>query len=256
MTDDRATCDHEPLQAVLFDMDGLLVDSEYQWFAAETRTVQALGAEWGKQQQVDLLGSNLAFAAEYMIRHADSDATVPTVMQMLHDNMTQELASSVTFLPGALDLLNDLAALEVPTALVTSSVRAHVDAVLDHIPGAPFAHVVTADDVDRLKPHPEPYLTALDLLAVDRSRTVVLEDSPAGVAAAEAAGCHVLAVPSVVPIAPASRRSGCRESDRSVRGHPASAGHSVVMALSTSSLAARRAGHNAASSPTSIAMRR
>jgi HAD superfamily hydrolase (TIGR01509 family) len=205
MTDDRAP-EAGALAAVLFDMDGLLVDSEWQWFAAETRTVRSLGAGWGKEQQADLLGSNLAFAAEYMIGHADSDESVEAVMQMLHDNMTEELASSVTFRPGALELVAELAAAGVPMALVTSSVRVHVEAVLRHVPGRPFRHVVTADDVELLKPHPDPYLTALALLGADGSGTVVLEDSPAGVASAEAAGCHVVAVPSVVPIEPAERR--------------------------------------------------
>jgi beta-phosphoglucomutase-like phosphatase (HAD superfamily) len=82
-----------------------------------------------------------------------------------------------------------------------------VDVILGHLPSQPFRHHVTADDVHNLKPHPEPYLSALDLLGVSAERSVVLEDSPAGVAAAEAAGCHVVAVPSVVPIAPAPRRS-------------------------------------------------
>jgi HAD superfamily hydrolase (TIGR01509 family) len=205
--DPAPSTDVEPLDAVLFDMDGLLVDSEPQWFAAETRTVHALGAEWGKAQQVDLLGSNLEYAAEYMIRHAGSDASVPDVMQLLCENMTDELARTVTFRSGALDLVAQLSEREVPMALVTSSVRVHVEAVLQHLPTDPFCHLVTAGDVERLKPHPEPYLTALALLGAEASRTVVLEDSPTGVEAAEAAGCHVVAVPSVVQIEPGRRRT-------------------------------------------------
>ena len=195
------------LEAVLFDMDGLLIDSEPLWFAAETRTVQALGAEWGRPQQVDLLGSNLEYAAHYMIRHAGSEESVASVMQLLLDHMTDELAGRVAFRPGALELLEALSHHGVLTALVTSSVRVHVDAVLHQVPGAPFGGIVTADDVTHLKPHPEPYLTALRLLGVEASRTVVLEDSPTGVAAAEAAGCRVLAVPSVVPIEGDERRA-------------------------------------------------
>lgn len=198
--------DRDRLQAVLFDMDGLLVDSEPQWFAAEARTVSALGADWGKQQQVDLLGSNLEYAAHYMIGHASSDASVESVMQLLLDHMTDELAAGVTFRSGALELLTALSGEGIPTALVTSSVRVHVDAVLRHLPEPTFSHVVTADDVRRLKPDPEPYLTALALLGADARRTVVLEDSPAGVAAAEAAGCRVLAIPSVVDIETAPGR--------------------------------------------------
>ncbi len=194
------------LQAVLFDMDGLLVDTEPQWFAAESATVEQLGGVWGKQQQVDLLGSNLPVAARYMIEHTSSSHDVPTVMQMLQENMTEQLAAQVAFQPGAFELLDELSAAGIPVALVTSSVRVHVDVVLAQLPTNPFQHQVTADDVANLKPHPEPYLTALELLGVAGARAVVLEDSPAGVSAAEAAGCHVVAVPSVVPIEAAPRR--------------------------------------------------
>lgn len=194
------------LQAVLFDMDGLLVDTEPQWFAAESATVGQLGGVWGKQQQVDLLGSNLPVAARYMIEYTGSPHDVPTVMQMLLENMTARLVADVTFQPGAFELLDELSEAGIPVALVTSSVRAHVDVVLAQLPSNPFLHQVTADDVTNLKPHPEPYLTALELLGVSGGAVVVLEDSPAGVSAAEAAGCHVVAVPSVVPIESAPRR--------------------------------------------------
>ncbi|MEO8106380.1 MAG: HAD family phosphatase [Actinomycetes bacterium] len=194
------------LQAVLFDMDGLLVDTEPQWFAAETATVEQLGGVWGKQQQIDLLGSNLPVAARYMIEHTGSPYAVATVMQMLLENMTRQLTKSIAFQPGAFELLAALSAADIPLALVTSSVRVHVDVVLAQLPTNPFRHQVTADDVENLKPHPEPYLTALGLLGATASQSVVLEDSPAGVNAAEAAGCHVVAVPSVVPIEAAARR--------------------------------------------------
>jgi len=199
--------DNGALEAVLFDMDGLLVDTEPQWFAAESATVAELGAEWGKQQQIDLLGSNLEYAAKYMVEYADSRLSTATVMQMLLENMTRQLAGNVTFRPGVLDLLDALVAAKVSLALVTSSVRAHVDVVLEHLPLQPFMHHVTADDVRNLKPHPEPYLSALDLLGASAARSVVLEDSPTGVAAAEAAGCRVVAVPSVVPIDAAPGRA-------------------------------------------------
>jgi HAD superfamily hydrolase (TIGR01509 family) len=188
------------LDAVLFDMDGLLVDTEPQWFAAESATVEQLGGVWGKQQQIDLLGSNLDFAARYMIEHTRSDRTVDEVMGMLLNNMTAQLRRDVAFRPGAVELLHQLDSTGVPVALVTSSVRVHVDVVLAQLPIDVFEHQVTADDVSELKPHPMPYQTVLGLLDAEATRTVVLEDSPAGVASAEAAGCHVVAVPSVVPI--------------------------------------------------------
>ena len=195
------------LQAVLFDMDGLIVDSEPQWFNAESSTVAELGGSWGKRQQLDLLGSNLEVAADYMIAYTGTSRTRADVMTLLTHHMSTELRRSVTFQPGAVQLLAELASTHIALGLVTSSVREHVDAVLRHLPDQVFDVLVTADDVTLLKPHPLPYLTAVELLGVQAHRTVVLEDSPAGVAAAEAAGCYVVAVPSVVTIAPAANRT-------------------------------------------------
>jgi HAD superfamily hydrolase (TIGR01509 family) len=202
-----ATLQQSDLAAVLFDMDGLLVDSEPQWFEAETRVIEKLGGTWGKKEQVDLLGSNLGVAARYMLEHTGSDQSIDEVISMLLDHMTEELSREVRFRPGALELVDALADSGIPMALVTSSVRVHVDVVLTHLPGDPFSHQVTANDVVMLKPHPEPYLKALELLDAPADRTIVLEDSPAGVTAAEAAGCYVLAVPSVVPIEEGRRRT-------------------------------------------------
>ena len=198
------------LRAVLFDMDGLLVDTEPQWFAAEKATVAELGGSWGKAQQADLLGSNLDFAADYMIAHTDSGATRTQVKQMLSSNMTLELAQTITLREGAAVLLEAVAVAGIPTALVTSSVREHVDLVVRVLPAKCFSVIMTADDVEKLKPDPAPYLAALRMLDVEPAFSVVLEDSPPGVASAQAAGCHVVAVPSVVAIAPGPGRTVVR----------------------------------------------
>ena len=204
------TLSREPsvgLSAVLFDMDGLLVDSEPQWFSAEARTVAQLGGQWGADEAADLLGSNLEAAANYMIAHTSTTLATAAVMQMLLDNATTELARGVQFRPGALALVDALVDVGIPVALVTSSVRTHVEVVLEHLATDPFHFHVTADDVTRLKPHPEPYLTAVDRLGLAANSVVVLEDSPTGVAAAEAAGCHTVAIPSLVPIPAAPGRT-------------------------------------------------
>jgi HAD superfamily hydrolase (TIGR01509 family) len=199
--------------AVLFDMDGLLVDTEPQWYAAETATVHQLGGVWGKQQQVDLLGSNLEYAAEYMREHTSTAFDADSIQSMLLDNMTAELAKGVTFRPGVGSLLASLTEAGVPLSLVTSSVKVHAKMVLARLPmtnqgaGRTFEHVVTADDVTNLKPHPEPYLRVLDLMAVRPERTVALEDSPNGMMSATAAGCLVVGVPSVVPLEAGPRQT-------------------------------------------------
>jgi HAD superfamily hydrolase (TIGR01509 family) len=197
----------QSLQAVLFDMDGLLIDSEPQWLAAETATVEQLGGVWGSQQNHDLHGTNLPVAADYMIRYTRSRLTRHEVMRLLSHHFAIELSRGVGFQRGAVELLEALAATEVRVGLVTSSIRVHAEVVLGHLPDRYFDVTVTADDVAMLKPHPMPYLTALESLQVAAGRTVVLEDSPPGVAAAEAAGCHVVAVPSVTVIEPAPRRT-------------------------------------------------
>ncbi len=195
------------LAAVLFDMDGLLIDSEEQWFVAEGLTVAALGGVWGRAQQFDLLGSNLPFAADYILRYTGSDMPRDEVMDMLSVNMTEQLRLSVSFQPGALALLDELADAGLPLGLVTNATREHADMVLSHLPRSGFAVTVTADDVTKLKPHPMPYLTALSMLDLSAQNVIVLEDSAPGVASGEAAGCHVVAVPSAAPISPASGRT-------------------------------------------------
>jgi HAD superfamily hydrolase (TIGR01509 family) len=113
-------------------------------------------------------------------------------------------AGRVVVRPGARDLVTEVAA-SVPYALVTSSQRSIAAAVLDSI-GLPFPVTVCGDDVSATKPAPEPYLLAAKLLDVDPASCVALEDSPNGVASAAAAGCRVVAVPSLVPIQPAPGR--------------------------------------------------
>jgi HAD superfamily hydrolase (TIGR01509 family) len=203
------TTDRQPAlpDAVLFDMDGLLVDTEPLWFQAETRVVGELGGAWTKQNQEDLLGSNLEFAADYMLALTGQDRSRDEVAARLKDAMTQLLREgSFSFRPGAVELLVAVQRAGVATALVTSSVREHLTFVLAALPDVAFDAIVTGDDVTHKKPHPEPYATALAQLAVAPQNAVVLEDSPAGVTAGERAGCTVIAIPSVLPIEPTPTR--------------------------------------------------
>ena len=195
------------LSTVLFDMDGLLVDSEPLWFAAESETAAWLGMPWTETDQNALLGSNLPFAADYMLRVSGADVAASDVVTFLRTAMTRRLSvGGVSWRPGARELLVTLLDGGVQLGLVTSSVREHVDVVLAALPQPSFQVTVTADDVTMLKPHPQPYLQALELLSATSRTTVVLEDSPTGVAAAEAAGCLVVAVPSVAAIEAAPGR--------------------------------------------------
>jgi len=131
--------------------------------------------------------------------------TGPEVEQLLLDRMREPLRQAAV-MPGVLDFLAELEAAGIPRALVSSSYRVLVDAALDGLAPITFNAVVVGDEVAHHKPHPEPYLLAAARLGVDPADCVALEDSPSGANSASAAGCMVIAVPSVAVIEPLDRR--------------------------------------------------
>jgi HAD superfamily hydrolase (TIGR01509 family) len=188
------------LQGVLFDMDGLIVDSEPLWFEVECAVMARLGGQWDEADQQALIGGSLPRTVSYLLARAARKASPEQVGRWLVEGMTSLLMSrTLTMLPGAGELLAEVRAAGIPHALVTSSERPIMDAVLLQLEVS-FTATVCADDVTRGKPDPEPYLRAASLLRADPRHCVALEDSPNGVASAEAAGCRMVAVPSLVPI--------------------------------------------------------
>ena len=188
------------LQGVLFDMDGLLVDSEPIWFEAECAVMARLHGEWSEADQQALVGGSLPHTVSYLLARAERPATREEVGRWLVEGMTSLLMSrDLALLPGAGEILAEVRAAGLPHALVTSSERPIMDAVLLRL-GVGFTATVCAGDVTTSKPAPDPYLLAASLLGADPRSCVALEDSPNGVASAEAAGCRVVAVPSLVPI--------------------------------------------------------
>ena len=195
-----------PLQAVLFDMDGLLVDTEPIWYEVETEAMATLGGNWEPADQAALVGGSLERTLDYLLAKATRPVPREQLAHWMLDGMVERLdTSTVALRPGAAELLAEVRAAGLPHALVTSSERVIMDAVL-RVTGVRFPVTVCADDVTRIKPAPEPYLLAAKLLDVDPARCMVLEDSSNGVAAAEAAGCQVVAVPNVAPVASAPGR--------------------------------------------------
>jgi HAD superfamily hydrolase (TIGR01509 family) len=194
------------LAAVLFDMDGLLVDTEPLWLETETEVMARLGATWSEADQEALLGGSMDRTVRYLLDKATRPQAPRTVAQWMLDGMLDRVrAGRVVVRPGARELLGEVTAAGVPRALVTSSERSFAEAVLAST-GMTFPVAVFGDDVTATKPDPEPYLLAAKLLDVDPERCVALEDSPNGVASAGAAGCRVVAVPSLVSIPAAARR--------------------------------------------------
>jgi HAD superfamily hydrolase (TIGR01509 family) len=194
------------LAAVLFDMDGLLVDTEPLWLETETEVMARLGASWTPADQQVLLGGSMARTVGYLLSKATRPVPPETVERWMNEGMLDRVrAGRAVVRPGARELLAEASAAGLPYALVTSSQRAFADAVLAAT-GMTFPVIVSAEDVTASKPDPEPYLLTAKLLTVAPESCVALEDSPNGVASATAAGCRVVAVPSLVPIPPAPGR--------------------------------------------------
>ena len=193
--------------AVLFDMDGLLIDSEPLWLEAETAIMARLGAGWSEKDQAALLGGSLDRTVRYLLGKATRPAPPEVVGEWLMSDITERVRrGGVPVRPGARELLASVEQAGLPRALVTGSVRGFMEAVLAST-GMRFDVLVCAEDVTAPKPDPEPYLLAAKLVGVHPGDCFALEDSPNGVASAEAAGCRVFAVPSMVPIPPAPGRT-------------------------------------------------
>ncbi|MER6568377.1 HAD-IA family hydrolase [Streptomyces sp. NPDC001093] len=191
-----------PLQAVLFDMDGTLVDTERLWWEA---VEQIAGRPLTEADQPDVLGRPVEHTAAWLGTATGRPAA--DLAAELHREFADRVRTGIVPRPGALDLLDALAAAGVPAALVTASPRAVADLVLDALGADRFAASVTADDTARTKPAPDPYRAACRALGVDPAACVAVEDTQTGVASAEAAGCAVLAVPSLAPIGTAPGRT-------------------------------------------------
>lgn len=194
------------LAAALFDMDGLLVDTEPLWLETETEVMDRLGAAWTPDDQEALLGGSMERTVSYLLSKATRPAAPQAVANWMLEGMLDRVrAGRVVIRPGASGLVAAMAASGLPYALVTSSQRAFAEAVLEAT-GLPFRVTVCAEDTGATKPAPDPYLMGAKLLDADPERCVALEDSPNGVASATAAGCGVIAVPSLVAIPPAPGR--------------------------------------------------
>ncbi|MEU5404404.1 HAD family phosphatase [Streptomyces sp. NPDC005963] len=195
------------LQAVFLDMDGTLVDTEGFWWEAERDVFADLGHELDEAWRDVVVGGPMTRSAGYLIEVTGADIALPELTVLLNDRFEKRIASGVPLMPGAERLLAELAEHRVPTALVSASHRRIIDRVLDSLGPQNFQLSIAGDEVARTKPHPDPYLLAARGVGAEPARCAVIEDTATGVASAEAAGCRVVAVPSVAPIAPAVGRA-------------------------------------------------
>jgi HAD superfamily hydrolase (TIGR01509 family) len=186
--------------AVLWDMDGTLVDTEPYWIRAEHELVAAHGGVWTEELAHQLVGNALDVSAQMIIDNTGIDLTVLEIVHGLLGRVIEQVDERVPWRPGARELLAELGDHGVSNALVTMSWRNLAETVVRNLPEDSFGALVTGDEVVQGKPHPEPYLVAAATLGVEPGACVAIEDSPTGVRSATAAGVPTIAVPHIVPV--------------------------------------------------------
>jgi HAD superfamily hydrolase (TIGR01509 family) len=188
-------------KAVLWDMDGTLVDSEPYWLLSESALAEDYGKVWTQENGNDLIGKSLYESSAFLKDHLDiKDLSAQQIADRLTDSVLSKLQHSLPWRPGALELLMELKQAGVKTALVTMSMRRMALAVAEAIPFQAFDVVVAGDDVTHGKPHPEPYQKAAALLGFEPAECIAIEDSVTGLRSAEAAGCLPLGIVNLMPL--------------------------------------------------------
>ncbi|MGC4173749.1 HAD family hydrolase [Demequina sp.] len=186
--------------AVLWDMDGTLIDSEPYWIAAETELCTKFGVPWTHQDGLSLVGNSLEYSAG-ILRERGVLMESHDIIDHLIGRVTMQVRERAPWQQDAFDLLNDVLAAGIPCALVTMSYKQLADALLARVPEA-FAVVVTGDEVAKGKPDPEAFLLAASRLGVDIHECVAFEDSISGVASALASAARTVGVQRLIPVEP------------------------------------------------------
>ena len=190
--------------AVLWDMDGTLIDSEHYWLASEQNLAAEHGATWGPNDGLDLVGMSLVESSMVIKQRIGSSLAPEAIVERLTNEVVDRLSRHVPWRPGAKELLLELKERGIRTALVTMSLHrmamSVVDALTAEVGFNPFDLVLGGDQVVRGKPHPEPYLVAAERLGVAIEDCIAIEDSLNGLVSAEASGAKAIGVPNVVAL--------------------------------------------------------
>jgi HAD superfamily hydrolase (TIGR01509 family) len=191
--------------SVFFDMDGLMVDSEPEWFQSEVEVTAPFGYTWLEVDQVACLGGPLSKVGQYMFDKCGQQRSPQYFTQALIDTQVARMRGNTPTMPGAIELVRELQSHGVKTALVSASPRNIVDAVLDNLGHDLFPFSISADDVTKTKPDPEGYLKAATLSGSKITNCLVFEDSLTGMNAAIASGAYLIGVPHLVMIEESER---------------------------------------------------
>jgi HAD superfamily hydrolase (TIGR01509 family) len=186
--------------AVLWDMDGTLVDSEHYWLSSEKSLAEAHNATWTEQDGHDLIGNSLYESSKIIKAKIGSEMDTEAIVQHLTDSVVAKLKVEIPWRPGAQELLRELKRKKIKTALVTMSLHRMAAEVVNKIPFDAFDVIIGGDDVARGKPFPDPYLKAAEALGVRPEDCVAFEDSNTGLRSAEAAGTKAIGVPNFIEI--------------------------------------------------------
>lgn len=184
-----------PFDAVLFDMDGTLVNTEPYWLEAEQSLMDEFGADWNLEDQAYCLGGPLSKMSNYMWEKSGKAKTPDYFGVECVKRVAALFGRGVSFMPGAYELLEELYAMQVPMALVSASPRILVDSTAAMLDKDYFLTTIGSEDVSETKPSPEGYLLAAQRLQVSIERSLIFEDSHTGIAAAQASGAGVIAIP-------------------------------------------------------------
>jgi HAD superfamily hydrolase (TIGR01509 family) len=192
--------------AVLWDMDGTIIDSEPYWLISESAFAAAHDSDWGHQDGLGVIGMSLYESSKLLKARVGSSLEPQQIIDQITDGVLAQLEKEIIWRPGARQLLQLLKENNVRTALVTGSMHRMAQTVADQIGFDAFDVIVGGDDVINGKPHPESYLRAAQMLGVDPTNCVAFEDSLTGISAAEAAGTRAVGIPHIVEIPAAEGR--------------------------------------------------
>jgi HAD superfamily hydrolase (TIGR01509 family) len=191
--------------AVFFDMDGLMVDSEPEWLLSEIDVTAPFGYTWLESDQVACLGGPLTKVGRYMFDKCGGRQSPEYFTQTLIDTQVARMRGNTPTMPGSIELVRELQSHGIKTALVSASPRNIVDAVLDKLGHDLFPFSISSDDVKETKPNPECYLKAATMSGSDIANCLIFEDSLTGMAAAISSGGYLIGVPHLVTIEESER---------------------------------------------------